>query len=365
MRRGASRRLLVWFARHRRDLPWREPFPRDPYFVLVAEVMAQQTQIERVAPAYRRFLARFPTVAALAAAPVDDAVHAFSGLGYYRRARQLHQAAVVIAAGGWPRTVAVLRRLPGFGAYTSAAVAAFAFGGSEPPVDGNIARITARLEAEKLRLGSAALLQRARAAATRLHREQPVPEVWEALMELGAIVCSPARPRCTECPLATLCAARAHGDPESYPLPRRTRPREDQLWTALWLERADGRVLLRRVNEGALLAGLWLPPFRLVRDERHARTVARALAGEAGYSGALAAAETVRHTITHRNIRVVPFVLQVAALSARDRDGGWSWQPADAPTVPTSSLLAKLARACRPVADAQSVGRAWPRKSER
>jgi A/G-specific adenine glycosylase len=365
MRRGATRRLLLWFGRHKRHLPWREPFPRDPYFVLVAEMMAQQTQVERVAPAYRRFLERFPTVAVLAAAPVDDVVHAFSGLGYYRRARQLHQAAVVIAAGGWPRTVAALRRLPGLGAYTSAAVAAFAFGGSEAPVDGNIARITARLEAEKLRLGSAALLQKARAAASSLHRQEPTPEVWEALMELGATVCTPSRPHCTVCPLSSVCAARAHGDPESYPLPRCTRPRENQFWAALWLERADGRVLLRRVNHGALLTGLWLPPFRLARDERHARTVARALAGEAGYSGRLAGAETVRHTITHRNVRVVPFVLQVAALATRDRDGGWSWQQADAPAVPTSSLLAKLARACRPVVDAQSTGCAWRREGER
>ena len=349
MRVGATRRLLAWFARHKRDLPWRAPFPRDPYAVLVAEVMAQQTKVERVAAAYRRFMARFPDVHALASAPVDAVVHAFSGLGYYRRARLLHRAAVAVSADGWPPTSLGLRRLPGFGPYTSAAVAAFAFGGDEAPADGNIARVAARLQASKLHLGSAALLHLARTTATALHRQKPLPQVWEALMELGATVCTPARPSCPVCPLAAGCVAHARGNPESYPLPRRVRARERQLWAALWLERDDGHVLLRRVDEGPLLAGLWLPPFLPARDVRAARAAARTLAAEAGSPGALAAAPTVRHTITHRDIRVLPFVRRVSACAASDRDYSWSWQLADAPELPTSSLLGKLARVCRPV----------------
>ncbi|HLE60401.1 MAG TPA: A/G-specific adenine glycosylase, partial [Thermoanaerobaculaceae bacterium] len=130
-----AERLLGWFRAGRRDLPWRAPFPRDPYVVLVSEVMLQQTQVDRVVEAFRRFMKRFHSLEALAEAPEEDAVHAFSGLGYYRRARLLHASArAVVERGGWPRSARELARLPGFGPYTSAAVAAFAFAGDDPPV---------------------------------------------------------------------------------------------------------------------------------------------------------------------------------------------------------------------------------------
>ncbi len=310
--------------------------------------MLQQTQVDRVVEAYRRFMERFPSLEVLAAAAEDDAVHAFSGLGYYRRARLLHASArAVVERGGWPQSARELDRLPGFGPYTSAAVAAFAFAGGEPPVDGNVARVAARLGALELPMGSPALLAAGRELAGNLHAESRTPEVWEALMELGATVCTPASPRCGSCPLATACAALATGSTQSYPHPRAQRSREEQRWVAVWLERGDGRVLLRRVEDGPVLLGLWLPPFAVLSDGDHPGTVAAALGRAAGFEGALSAATTVRHGITHRDIRVLPFVARLSGHRVAEAKEGWTWQDTGAPTVPTSSLLGKLASACR------------------
>jgi len=343
-----AERLLGWFRAGRRDLPWRAPFPRDPYVVLVSEVMLQQTQVDRVVEAFRRFMKRFHSLEALAEAPEEDAVHAFSGLGYYRRARLLHASArAVVERGGWPRSARELARLPGFGPYTSAAVAAFAFAGDDPPVDGNVARVTARLRALELPMGSAALLAAGRELAASLHAESPTPEVWEALMELGATVCTPTSPRCGSCPLAVSCTAVAAGTPLAYPGPRPQRSREEQRWVAVWLQREDGRVLLRRVDDGPLLAGLWLPPFAVLSEGDDETSAAGALAHEAGFAGTLSAAPAVRHAITHRNIRVLPFVATLPGHRVAEARPGWSWQRPGAPALPTSSLLGKLAGACR------------------
>jgi A/G-specific adenine glycosylase len=309
--------------------------------------MLQQTQVGRVAEAFPSFMQRFPSLEALAAAPEEEAVHAFSGLGYYRRARLLHASArAVVARGGWPRSPAELAALPGFGPYTSAAVAAFAFTGADPPVDGNVARVTARLRALDLPMGSSALLAAGRELAAGLHAETPTPEVWEALMELGATVCTPASPRCDGCPLANSCAALAAGAPSAYPGPRRARSRERQRWVAVWLQRPDGRVLLRRVDDGPLLAGIWLPPYAVIPEGAEPASAARALAGEAGFVGLLSPAPAVRHGITHRDIRVLPFVATISGDGVAEAMPGWSWQNPAAPALPTSSLLGKLAATC-------------------
>ena len=340
-------RLLEWFRASARSLPWRGPFPRDPYLVLVSEVMAQQTQLERVVPAFLRFVERFPSVQALAAADVDEVLHAFSGLGYYRRARLLHRAArSVVERGAWLTTSRELRTLPGFGPYTAAAVAAFAFGGEDPPVDGNIARVAARLRAVSLPLGSGNLLREARAVASEMFAAAATPEVWEALMELGATVCAPAAPRCGSCPLAPGCAARSAGTPSAFPLPRTARARQEERWAVAWLQRADGAVLLRRVEEGPLLAGLWLPPFAVVAAGDAPAAVARALAREAGADVPLVPRPPVRHGITHRDIRVLPYAGAVEAARVGETRSGWSWQHPERPALATSSLLAKLAAAC-------------------
>ena len=199
--------LLPWFARSRRDLPWREP-RRDPYRVWLSEVMLQQTRVDVVVPYYRRFLERFPDLQTLAAAREDEVLALWSGLGYYARGRNLHRAARTAAAsGGLPRTAAKLRELPGFGPYTAAAVASLAFGEQVALVDGNVARVLARV----LRLPGDAAQARAAAwrVAAQLLPDARAGEFNEALMELGATVCTPKNPRCVDCPLEAGCGGRA------------------------------------------------------------------------------------------------------------------------------------------------------------
>jgi A/G-specific adenine glycosylase len=309
--------------------------------------MAQQTQVQRAAAAYPLFMQRFPSVSALAAADVADVLHAFAGLGYYRRARLLHAAAnAIVARGGWPTTVRELASLSGFGPYTAAAVAALAFGGDEPPVDGNVARVTARVLALALPLGSPALLRAGRAFARELHAEAPTPELFEALMELGATVCVPASPRCGACPLAARCAAAAAGTAAAFPLPRPRRSRERRRWVAVWLARPDRTVLLRRVDAGPLLIGLWLPPFAELADDEEPGAAARLLARNAGWPVRLAPAPAVRHAITHRDIVILPFAGTADLPRIGEDRPGWSWQDPGNPSVPSSTLLNKLAAAC-------------------
>jgi A/G-specific adenine glycosylase len=345
MDRAAARRLLDWFAAVRRTLPWRGPFPRDPYAVLVSEVMLQQTQVERVAPGFKRFMTRFPSLASLAAASEDEAVAAFAGMGYYGRARRLQRAArAIVERGAWPATVAELAALPGMGPYTSAAVAAFAFAGAEPPVDGNVARVAARVGALELPLGSAALQRCAAAFARELHAGAPVPELFEALMELGATVCTPRAPRCPACPLRPSCGSAR--DPERVPLPRPQRAAVAQNWAALWLAAPDGTVLLRRVADGALLAGLWLPPLGTVPAGEAPAAVARELASALGFHGDLAPVAAVAHSITFRRIAVHPFVGSVAGPGVGEPTPDLARRDPGDPGLPTSSLLEKLHRAC-------------------
>lgn len=338
--------LVDWHRAERREMPWRTPFPRDPYGVLVAEVMAQQTQIDRVLPFWERFVRRFPSLEALAAAPEGDVLEQWSGLGYYRRARMLHATArAVTARGDWPRTAAELQTLPGIGRYSAAALAAFCFGGSEPPVDGNVARVAARFGRLALPLGSARLLGAGRELAAALHAAAPAPAVFEALMELGATHCAPATPRCLLCPLRPGCEAARHGDQGLYPLPRQQRAAEPHRWVVLWLEREDGRVLLREVR-GPLLDGLWLPPLRALDEGEEPAAAAAGLAAELGLDGGLRAAPTLSHGITHRAITVHAFVRPVEP-GVAEPSPGHRWADPLRPGLPTSSLLAKLARACR------------------
>ena len=340
-----ARDLLAWFADHRRDLAWRGEFPRDPYRVLVSEVMLQQTQVDRVVAGFRRFVERFPTLEALAAATSDDVVEAFAGMGYYGRARRLHLAArAIVARGAWPCDAAGLAALPGVGAYTSAAVAAFAFAGADPPVDGNVCRVAARVLRLALPIGSTPLARAAAAMARELHTRAPCPEVFEALMELGATVCTPQAPRCPACPLRGCC--RGHDEAERFPLAKPARAPVDLRWVVLWMVRADGAVLLRRVPDGTLLAGLWLPPLTVIEPGTEARDAAAALARAHGFAGALRSAAAVRHAITHHRIEVVPFVGALPAVRVAEAATGATFRDPAAPGLPTSSLLGKLARSC-------------------
>ncbi|MCX7895047.1 MAG: hypothetical protein N2447_03690 [Thermoanaerobaculum sp.] len=341
-----GRQLLDWYSQHRRSFPWRTPFPRDPYLVLVAEVMLQQTQASRVAELLPRFLARFPGLEDVAAAGEDQVVAAFAGLGYYRRARLLHRLAQQLVQRGWPQDPHQLRQLPGLGPYTAAAVAAFAFGHLTPPVDGNLARIAARLLALPLSAHSPQLRRQATALFSQMAQSQSTPALFEALMDLGATVCRPVSPLCGQCPLAARCLAFQKGRPEDFPLPKPQRARETPTWLALWLENPAGEVLLRPITEPPL-QGLWLPP--LERGSGEVETRLRRLLGELGLGGEPKAVGRLSHRITHRLITVLVFRLSVPPqVGENGRNGRWVSVEAN---VPTSSLAYKIARL---VAEAES-----------
>jgi len=339
------RRLLSWSRANSRDLPWRGE-PREPYRVLVSELMLQQTQVDRVVPRFVSFLERFPTLRELASAPEDAVLEAWSGLGYYSRARRLHSLACRVTAdlGELPEDPEELLRLPGIGPYTAAAVASMAFDRRVPVVDGNVIRVAARvmvMEGDPRRAESVRRISGWVLDVMNGHRPG---EVNEALMELGATVCLPLAPRCGECPLAGPCRARELGRQTDYPPRRRTRQFEDHLWIAACGHDERGRWLLHRVTDGPILRGLWLPPFDEHADESDALEVSRSLLPLPAM-GRPRRPGRVRHSVTHRRIRVVPVLWLVEAGPLPD--SSWRWVDPEDPKVPTSSLLAKLLRSAR------------------
>ncbi len=310
--------------------------------MLVSELMLQQTQVDRVVPRFVEFLARFPDLRTLAAAGEDEVVAAWSGLGYYRRARLLHRLAREVAAtgGDLPTSAAELERLPGVGGYTAAAVASLAFGEPAPVLDGNVLRVGARVLGlagdPRGAAGRAAILGWARS----LLDGNPAGAVNEALMELGATLCTPTAPRCLLCPLAALCEARATGRQEQVPPPRRTRSSEAVRWVAAVVVDPTGRWLLRRVTEGPILLGLWLPPFApLAADEDPGSAAARLVAGPLAATPGRRL-RPVRHAITYRRITVEPVRFDVDEGPPGEVEGRWE-SPAAA-GFPTSTLLDKL-----------------------
>ncbi len=255
--RRIARRAEAWFARHRRPLPWRETY--DPYQVWVSEVMLQQTRMEVVLPYFERFMARFPTVSRLAAATGDEVAAAWSGLGYYRRAAMLRAAAaeVVTRFGGVvPDTTEALRSLPGVGRYTAGAIASVAWNRREAIVDGNVARIVARLFAIESALGTPALAREAWSRAEALVGACGTPRNFnQALMEIGALICRPRNPSCEACPLRGDCAAFAAGRTGELPHPK-TRASQTSLTIALFvITDSRGRVLMQRAS-GPLMHGM-------------------------------------------------------------------------------------------------------------
>ncbi len=251
--------LLAWYDRHRRDLPWRAPPGRrpDPYRVWLSEIMLQQTTVATVGPYFDRFVARWPDIRALAAASLDEVLHLWQGLGYYARARNLHACARAVVArhgGEFPDNPAALRALPGIGDYTAAAIAAIAFDRREAAVDGNVERVAARIYAERAPLPAAK--PRLKALAQSLVPETRAGDFAQALMDLGATICAPRRPRCILCPWRTACAAAALGIADQLPIPAAKPQRPLRYGVAFWLARADGAVLLRRRPETGLLGGM-------------------------------------------------------------------------------------------------------------
>jgi A/G-specific adenine glycosylase len=344
------RRLLGWYDAGHRELPWRFPqHAADPYRVWLSEVMLQQTRVATVLPYYERFVARFPTLGALATAREDDVLALWGGLGYYARGRNLAAAAREAMArhGGLPASLAALRALPGFGPYTAGAVASIAFAIPAAAVDGNVARVLARLGAVRGDPSGTRFRARIDALAQELVDPRRPGDLNQALMELGATLCSRRAPACDRCPVAPLCAARAAGSAASLPAARR-RPERRALALACAVVRRHGAILLARRPAHGLFGGLWAPPAAEVAPGEDARrALARELRGTTG-AGArwtvgaeVAACERI---LTHRTLTLRAFRCEPRARLAAD--DATRWVPAeglDACGVP-AAFLALLAR---------------------
>ena len=320
-----ARDLLAWYDRHRRDLPWRARpgEAADPYRVWLSEIMLQQTTVTAVKPFYERFLKRFPTVKKLAEAPVEKVMQAWAGLGYYSRARNLHACAkaVVEAHGGrFPDTEEGLRSLPGIGAYTAAAVAAIAFDRPAAAVDGNVERVVSRLYLIEAPLPKAKPLIRDLAQGL-VPAERP-GDFAQALMDLGATICTPKRPACGICPWMAPCRVRAAGLQETLPVKAPKAEGTLRRGAAFVALRADDSVLLRTRPPSGLLGGMsepptsdWAPDYDLAKAMLDAPLDARwkRLPG------------VVRHTFTHFPLELTVFLARVAAGTAAPE--GMRWAP--------------------------------------
>ena len=328
-----ARKLVRWQARHgRHDLPWQRT--RDPYRIWLSEVMLQQTQVATVIPYYRRFLARFSSVKALAKATLDDVLTMWSGLGYYTRARNLHAAARAVMAlhrGRFPRTRQALESLPGLGRSTAAAIAVLAFGEREAILDGNVKRVLARYFAVRGYPGEPRVQKRLWALAEAELPARNVEAYTQGLMDLGAGVCTRKRPACANCPLNKTCKARARGRPEAFPepKPRRKRPVRN---ASMLLLLHEGEVLLERRPPTGVWGGLWCFPEIEADSDK--------LAGSKKLP-------VLRHELTHFTLDITPVVCFLESASPRVAEPGQLWLPVEdalgaAVPAPVRKLLSAL-----------------------
>jgi A/G-specific adenine glycosylase len=317
--------LLAWYDRHRRVLPWRAAAGEaaDPYRVWLSEIMLQQTTVKAVAPYFLRFTARWSNVEGLAAAPLDDVLRAWAGLGYYARARNLHACARVVVErhnGQFPSSETELSALPGIGRYTAAAIAAIAFNANAVPVDGNVERVVARLHAVDKALPAAKT--DIRRLAQELASQQRSGDFAQGLMDLGATICTPKKPACALCPWSDACAARARGDPESFPIKTPKREGRRRRGAAFVILRADGCVLVRSRPPKGLLGGMtevpttaWTHDFDEAKALDDAPKLARArwrrIPG------------VVTHIFTHFPLDLVVYVTKIPVGTHAPRSARW------------------------------------------
>lgn len=336
-------RLLRWYKHERRDLPWRRE--RDPYAIWISEVMLQQTQVSTVIPYFQRFLARFPGAAVLARAGQAEVLSLWSGLGYYRRARSLHAAARIVVGqhgGRLPRDVQTLMQLPGIGRSTAGAIASIAFGQPEPILDGNVRRVLSRLFAINGRAGSSVKLWKI--ACSLVQGPQP-GELNQALMELGATLCTSASPRCAECPLHAHCRARAAGRVELYPAKRARAPAAKVPVAVAWLVRR-GRILLERPAATNPLRGTWdLPAVELKGASDAAAAIRDALAKRHGLTVRVGEPlGQIWHSIMHRRLKLELFDCRLdRGLVAGRSELSWLC-PTKLEETPLSGATRKLVR---------------------
>ncbi len=345
-------KLAAWYARHARDLPWRRN--PEPYETWVSEIMLQQTRVEAVREKYEHFMRRFPNVKLLAATRLEDVLQAWSGLGYYRRARMLHAAAKQIAKGGFPDTVAGLRVLPGIGRYTAGAIASIALGQRVPIVDGNIERVFSRWHGITRDIKSAAAQRQLWKLADEwvAHEAYPPATLNQALMELGALVCTPKAPGCGRCPVAKHCFAAQHGDPESLPRLAARKPARDVQYLAVAATDPGGYILMVRRpeddNSSLLPGGLWELPHaaRTTDDVALAGKIARQHGVR--LAQATANAGKVRHSIMDARVTIT---LTAAGVKRTKVNTSQRWfTPAEAEAAAASSATRKLLALWRGVA---------------
>ncbi|HEY0767368.1 MAG TPA: A/G-specific adenine glycosylase [Steroidobacteraceae bacterium] len=338
--------LLEWHAREgRHHLPWQQG--RTPYRVWVSEIMLQQTQVTTVVPYYQRFLERFPDVHSLAAAPVDEVLHLWSGLGYYARARNLHRAAVRIReehGGVVPEKFAELAALPGIGRSTAGAILALALGERFPILDGNVRRVLARYFGVAGNSANRTLAQRLWQLSERCTPPSEVREYTQAIMDLGATVCVRRKPLCSHCPLSQRCIARRTGRQHELPAPRVTRARRLRRVFMVVALRDDGSVLLERRPESGVWGGLWcLPEF--------ATATAAGAFVRAGLGAAAIEPQPlgpVEHAFTHFDLLITPLLVRCWGEAAVMEEGASLWYNIRAPAriglpAPITALLSRLA----------------------
>jgi len=357
-RRSAPRlvtALLAWYDRHARLLPWRLPPARaakgeqpDPYAVWLSEIMLQQTTVAAVGEYFRRFLARWPSVEALAAAEIDDVMREWAGLGYYSRARNLHACAVMVVrdhGGQFPESEDELRKLSGIGPYTAAAIAAIAFGKKATVIDGNVDRVVTRLF--KIETPLPASKPEIRAAAETLTPEKRAGDFAQAMMDLGATICTPKSPACNRCPVSGFCNAFAAGMQDELPrrMPKKARP--NRYGACFWLTRTDGAVLLRRREARGLLGGMMEVPTTEWTDVMPEE---EALLAEAPLDLKWKRVPgTVEHTFTHFHLQLAVFKAEANAKAAGKAQGIWVPQD-DLQGEALPSLMRKVEALAAPAA---------------
>jgi A/G-specific adenine glycosylase len=352
--------LLAWFAQSQRDLPWRRD--KDSYRVWLSEIMLQQTRVAAAIPYYERFLARFPNVASLAEAPEEDVLRMWSGLGYYSRARNLHKAAKHIAAkhgGTFPSLAKEALALPGIGNYTAAAILSIAHNKRLAVLDGNVARVIARLSAIQGDLRAGSRWQQLQKQSDTLLDQQSPGDWNQAMMELGAILCTPRSPQCLLCPLNEFCEARKQGLVDSIPEKRTKRATEEINLAALVLVDGQENTLLlpppkatgkkaQNAKIPALVSRLWHFPTIEVRSDAAKELkgyVEKQFLNGKPLAERLYALKQVRHAVTYHSIRMLPFRANVAKLPKLHR--ARIFPLGDLSAIPISNLTRKIARAGR------------------